>query len=98
VPSVEAAELLLALAGDPGRWWQPAQLGDSLEPFRCAGVLETGPDGRVRYCAQDEQVAAHVRMLALAYKARPVTLFRVIYALRDLKIHSFADAFKLKRK
>jgi hypothetical protein len=37
-------------------------------------------------------------MLALAYKERPVTLFRVIYALRDLKIQSFADAFKLKRK
>jgi hypothetical protein len=37
-------------------------------------------------------------MLAQAYKERPVTLFRVIYALRDLKIQSFADAFKLRRK
>ena len=98
MPSVDAAELLLALAGDPERWWQPAELGDALEQFRGAGLLETGPDARVRYHVQDERVAAHVRMLALAYKERPVTLFRVIYALRDLKLKSFADAFKLKRK
>jgi len=26
-----------------------------------------------------------------------VTLFRVIYALRDSKINTFADAFKLRR-
>jgi hypothetical protein len=37
-------------------------------------------------------------MLSQAYKERPVTLFRVIYALRDLKIQSFAGAFKLRSK
>jgi hypothetical protein len=42
-------------------------------------------------------VEAQVRTLAQAYKRRPVTLIRVIYALRDTKIQSFADAFKLTR-
>ena len=39
----------------------------------------------------------HVRTLAQAYEQRPVTLIRLIYALRDGKIRSFADAFKLRK-
>jgi hypothetical protein len=38
-----------------------------------------------------------VRTLAQAYNERPVTLIRMIYALRDPKIQSFADAFKLRK-
>jgi hypothetical protein len=34
--------------------------------------------------------------LSRLYMERPVTLFRVIYALRDSAIHTFADAFKLR--
>jgi hypothetical protein len=41
---------------------------------------------------------AHVETLAQAYEQRPVTLFRLIYALRDRKIRSFADAFKLRKR
>ena len=41
---------------------------------------------------------AHVTTLAQAYGERPVTLIRVIYALRDGKIRSFADAFRLRRR
>ena len=63
-----------------------------------AGLLAAGPDGRFQYRPLDDTRSAHVRVLAQAYKERPVTLFRVIYALRDLKIQSFADAFKLRRK
>jgi hypothetical protein len=32
------------------------------------------------------------------YNARPVTMVRVIYALRDEKIRSFADAFRIIKK
>jgi hypothetical protein len=113
VPSVDAAELLLALARDPQRAWLAGELARSLRPhstvsdadtqryleqFQAAGLVTTAPDGRRHYRPAGETLAAHVDMLALAYKERPVTLFRVIYALRDLKIQSFADAFKLKRK
>ena len=40
---------------------------------------------------------SHVRTLAQAYQERPVTLIRVIYALRDTSIQSFAEAFRLRR-
>jgi len=42
-------------------------------------------------------VATHLPILAQAYEQRPVTLVRLIYALRDRSIQSFADAFKLRK-
>lgn len=113
IPSVDAAELLLALAREPARGWLTAELCAALRPattlseadaqryldqLQAAGLVAAAPDGRRQYRAASEALASHVDMLALAYKERPVTLFRVIYALRDLKLQSFADAFKLKRK
>jgi hypothetical protein len=110
---VDAAELLLALAGDPQRWWLPADLASRLRPstvlseadavryleqFHVSKLTAIGPDGRSQYRPATDTLAKHVDMLAQAYKELPVTLFRVIYALRDLKIQSFADAFKLRRK
>jgi hypothetical protein len=95
VPSVDAAELLLVLAGEPQRVWQAAELAahlsmmakvsDSdvehyLEQFRAAGLVAATAEGRVRYSPQDECSLAHVRTLSRAYKERPVTLFRAIYA------------------
>jgi hypothetical protein len=110
---VDAAELLLALAAEPQRWWLPAELAAKVGPgtvvteadaarylelFHASRLAALGPDRRLQYRPAEDTLAAHVRMLAQAYKERPVTLFRVIYALRDLKIQSFADAFKLRRK
>ncbi len=109
VTSVDAAELLLKLAARPDAWFAPGELAGSgsaiseadlsryMEQFRAGGLIAIDPDKRIRY-RPDSANAAHVGTLAQAYKERPVTLFRVIYALRDLKIQSFADAFKLTRK
>jgi len=52
----------------------------------------------VRYKPASEVLAAHVATLDRLYRERPVTLIRVIYGLRDSKIRSFADAFRLRRK
>lgn len=113
MPTVDAAELLLALAKEPGRGWLAAELAAVLgatgtlsetdvqrylDQFQAAGLVAAAGDGRRQYRPVDEALAEHVGMLAHAYKERPVTLFRVIYALRDLKIRSFAEAFKLRRK
>ncbi len=49
------------------------------------------------YRPPSEAHAAHVGTLAQAWEQRPVTLVRLIYALRDSKIRSFADAFKLRK-
>ena len=98
VPSVDAAELLLALESEPQRWWRANELAAKLRPstilseaetarylehFQAVGLVAPGPDRRTQFRPGGEALADHVHMLTVAYKERPVTLFRVIYALRD---------------
>ena len=45
----------------------------------------------------DPALQDHLRTLDQADAERPVTLIRLIYALRDRKIRSFADAFRLRK-
>ena len=112
VPTVDAAELLLLLQREPERWWTADEAARALLPgaslneadaaryvgiFQGNGLLAIGEDRRVQYRPAFGELDAHVRTLAQAYSERPVTLIRVIYALRDSKIQSFADAFKLTR-
>ena len=111
VPTVDAAELLLLLQRDPQRWWTPAEMVAALRPavlsdadatrylegYLARGLLAQGPDKRLQYHPASDELGGYVRTLAQAYSERPVTLIRVIYALRDSKIRSFADAFKLRR-
>ena len=107
VPSVDAAELLLALQREPDRWWSPLDAATALAEadaaryfavFQEVGLRAVAPDKRVQYKPGSEELGGHVRTLEQAYRERPVTLIRVIYALRDSRIQSFADAFKLRRR
>jgi hypothetical protein len=113
VPTVDAAEVLLLLRRDPQRWWSADEVVGALAPsvslsaaaasaclaaFQANGLIAAGADKRVQYRPGTGELDAHVRTLAQAYLERPVTLIRVIYALRDSKIQSFADAFRLKGK
>jgi hypothetical protein len=108
IPAVDAAELLLVFHGRPEAWLgvQDAigKLGPGisrgdvekyLEGFVAKELLESA-EGKYRY-RSDSPSAAHVETLSQAYLQRPVTLIRVIYALRDTKIQTFADAFKLRK-
>lgn len=106
-----AAELVLALAEDRDNWREPAELlarlppgsrlsdADALKYFESQGrqLAAIGSDRRVRYSPASADLDLHVQTLARAYNERPVTLIRVIYALRDLRIQSFADAFKIRK-
>ena len=108
IPGVDAAELLLLFRGHPDRAFGVEEavrrLGPGverkaaeryLERFEASGLL-VREDARYRYHAQSD-LAPHVETLAAAYNHRPVTLVRVIFALRDSSIQSFADAFKLRK-
>jgi hypothetical protein len=111
VPSVDAAELLLLLGRDASRWWSAGEIVAALKPaplteadvlrtcegFLARGLIAQGADKRLQYRPGSGELDGYVRTLAQAYSERPVTLIRVIYALRDSKIRSFADAFKLRR-
>jgi hypothetical protein len=109
---VDAAELLLLLCRENERWWGAAEVAAKLKPvasiteadalryleqLQARGLIAVGPDKRVQFRPANEFLHAQVRTLAQAYQERPVTLIRMIYALRDTKIQSFADAFKLRR-
>jgi hypothetical protein len=108
VPSVDAAELLLLFHASPGKsmsleeatakpgpGMDREQALKQLAGFESCGVL-SNQDGRYRY-RPGSPLAGFVDTLAQAYSERPVTLVRIIYALQDSKIQSFADAFKLRR-
>ncbi len=108
IPTVDAAELLLLFHAQPdsaftleeaaGRLAPGVATGEivkRLEAYCSAGILSR--DGsRYRYNT-GTPLAGNVERLAQAYQQRPVTLVRIIYALRDSRIQSFADAFKLRR-
>jgi hypothetical protein len=112
IPAVHAAEALLLLRSRPQDWWDVAGVlqrmraaglaepegARYLELFESRGLLAVGPDKRIQFRPADERLAAQVEKLAQAYTERPVTLFRVIYALRDTRVRSFAEAFRLRRK
>jgi len=108
VPGVDAAELLLQFRARSGAGLTVAEaiarLGPGLEAgdaaryvalFESCGLLAR--DGDAYRYQPASPLAPQVEKLALAYNQRPVTLIRVIYALRDSSIRSFADAFKLRK-
>ena len=110
VANVDAVELLLMLAKNPERSWAISELQAQLAPssivtdadvqrsvdaLQQCDLVARDADKRVRYRPSPAH-DAHVATLARLYNERPVTLFRVIYALRDSKLRTFADAFKLR--
>lgn len=112
IPAVDAAELLLLLRRTPGEAASAAELAARLRPsvpineaeaamylelFQARGVVAAAGERRVQYRPASEELRMYGDMLALAYKERPVTLIRMIYALRDARIQTFADAFKLRK-
>ena len=112
IPAVDAAELLLLLRRTPQAATSVQELTRSLRPsvsiteaeaakyletFQARGLVAAGPDKRVQYRPASDELRMYGDMLALAYKARPVTLIRMIYALRDARIQTFAEAFRLRK-
>jgi hypothetical protein len=110
VPSVEAAELLLLFERNRDVQWTTADAAKAvggtlsqqdasryIDQFSARGLVQLTADRRVRYRPASEEGETMVRTLAQAYRERPVTLIRVIYALRDSKVKSFADAFRLRK-
>ena len=112
IADVDAAELLLQLARAPEREYDVQSLLADLKPtaiseptalrhltaFEELGLVQSAGGGSYRYSPSSPQIADAVRALMRVYNARPVTMVRMIYALRDEKIRSFADAFRIKKK
>ena len=111
IPTVDAAELLVALARERGRQFQIAALLEAMRPtavtepaarrylahFQARGLVAHETDNGYQYAPATPELDAAVCALTRVYNERPVTLVRMIYAPRDEKIRSFADAFRLKK-
>ena len=112
ISSVDAAELLIVLARDPARKYRLSELIDALRPsalsetaarrhlahFETHGFVVSEGADVFQYSAATPALDAAVRALSKVYNERPVTLVRMIYAPKDEKIRSFADAFRLKKQ
>lgn len=112
IPDIDAAELVLLLSRTPHREWHVDQLVEGLRPtqltpgaarkylarFESLRLVEQAKDSRYRYCAPSGALEEVVAALTKAYNERPVTLVRTIYSLRDAKLRSLADAFRLKKE
>jgi hypothetical protein len=108
IPTIEAAELLVLLAGDPVRHWKVEDIIHELRPtvraelevrkclalFLSRGLVTENSDASFQYRPDSPGLDATVGALAKAFNQRPVTLIRMIYSR---KIQSFADAFKIKK-
>lgn len=112
IPTLEALEIVLLVARDPGRQWHPSaipqllhpahvtaeQVGEYLRVLASHGILVQSGETFV-YAPVKPELARAVEGLILAYHQRPVTLIRTVYALADTKrIRSFADAFRLRKE
>jgi len=106
IPSVDAAEVLLLLYRNAERDWSPADVLARLGPVLSEGeVLKILQDFRAkglltetfRYQPGAPELSGHVKTLATAYEERPVTLFRLIYALRQTGLQALAEAFRIRR-
>ena len=111
IPTVDAAELLLALTREPARRYAVGAAIDAVRPtvlsepvarrylghFESQGLL-VSEGGEYRYSPATPALERAVRALMKVYNERPVTLVRMIYGPRDEKIRSFADAFRLKKE
>ena len=109
VPSVEAAEMLLLLWRHRERTWAPGEIAREMHPtliaepaarrlldlFLARTLVAKVGDDCFRYQPESQELGGIVSALAKAYNERPVTLVRMIYALKDAKIQSFAEAFRI---
>jgi hypothetical protein len=108
VPTYQAAELLLFLAGHPDNEYSAEDIAEAMRPvvitvsavreyaslFVDKGLIQQAHE-RYRYGPSTKELERGISELAKAYNEKPVTLIRAIYGIADSKIQSFADAFKL---
>jgi hypothetical protein len=111
IPDVDAAELLLLLARNPERRFDLHTLLSELDSaavtgpiarkhlarFQERGLVVSTRASTYQYIPSSPQIDQAVRALTRVYNERPVTMVRMIYTLRDERIRSFADAFKIKK-
>lgn len=107
VKSVWALDLLVLIKNEPHRAWTVAALNDRLRAstslveeilatFTRQGLMVSEPNGTYHYQTQGETDALASELTRL-YAARPLAVIKEIVSAPNEKIHSFVDAFRLKK-
>lgn len=113
IRTVDELELLRLLGEQPARDWTAEELGAALQiaPPAAAGhladLLSRGLVARTagggppawRYGPATPDLQVGMANLLLAYRERPVTMIKAVYARpSDDPLRSFADAFRLRKE
>ena len=112
IPTVDALHLLVPISQQPDRLWKPDELVKALQPvpmtvsaiaeylalFQTQRLVIEPQVGQYQYRPGSPDLEAAVCSLIKAYNQRPVTLIRLVYALRGYPISLFADRFSITQK
>jgi len=75
----------------------PGLVEEHVAKLRQAGLVIEELDGRYRYRPATAELDQLIGELEAAYAVRPLGIVQEILAAPNDKIHTFADAFRLKR-
>ena len=108
IKSVWALDLLVLIKTSPHRSFtvnalndrlraSPSLVEEILATFIRQGIVTAEPDGGYRYAPAGSEVDAAVSELTRLYAERPMAVIKEILSAPNEKIHSFVDAFRLKK-
>lgn len=108
IKSVWSVELLLVLARDRDRVWEEAELvremrsssialREAVRNLESVGLIVTDAGGGVRFGPASTALDALATEIDKVYANKPSAVVKAIFSAPNEKLHTFADAFKLKR-
>lgn len=108
IKSVWALDVLVLMKNAPEQGWTVAALNDDLRAtpslveeilngFIRNSLVAVNPDGTFSYAPAAAETDAIATELVRLYAERPVAIIKEILSAPNEKIHSFVDAFRLKK-
>ncbi len=108
IKSVWALDLLVLMKNAPDRAWTVGALNDRLRAsttlveeilkgFTREGLVTANADDTYAYTPASAEMDAVAGELVRLYAERPVAIIKEILSAPNEKIHSFVDAFRLKK-
>lgn len=108
IKSVWALDLLVLLRSSPSQAWTAVDLNNRLRAstslvdeilvsFTRQGLVTVEADGTYRYAPVSAEIEAMAAEVTRLYGERPVSLIKEIMTAPNDKLHSFVDAFRLKK-
>lgn len=112
IESLEQLEILRVIAEDPAREWRVSELAAEIqaEPSVAAShvtalagrglVIASSREGETvaRHGTATPELGGRLAAVLTAYRERPVTMIKLVYARANERLRAFSDAFRLRKK